>query len=349
MKMLLGILLLVLICLASFLAWSSYPWTLDSDSSGRLLTVASEAPTDVSENPSVIKVLTFNIGFLFGRGSEGPGYEFRERSFYESTLKDVSQQMRDWGADVVLLQEVDFRASRSHDINQAQFIAQHAGYPYVAEAISWASNYVPFPFWPVKNHFGRMESGGAILSRYPLSFHEVRLLPKPKSQAWWYNLFYPSRYFHSVDVKLGDKKLKVVNLHLEAFDKENRKSQLEIIVNFLHQTPVDLVAGDFNMLPHSATKRSGFYNSDNYENDSSFNVMTESGLQEVIPDSIYAKEESLYFTFPAWDPDRRLDYIWYRPDLKMMKAEVLPSASSDHLPLRASFQIDGPRFNPYSQ
>jgi endonuclease/exonuclease/phosphatase (EEP) superfamily protein YafD len=32
-----------------------------------------------------------------------------------------------------------------------------------------------------------------------------------------------------------------------------------------------------------------------------------------------------------------------------MKAEVLPSASSDHLPLRAIFQISEPRFNPYSQ
>ncbi len=33
----------------------------------------------------------------------------------------------------------------------------------------------------------------------------------------------------------------------------------------------------------------------------------------------------------------------------MMKAEVLTSALSDHLPLRADFQIDSPKFNPYSQ
>jgi endonuclease/exonuclease/phosphatase family metal-dependent hydrolase len=103
------------------------------------------------------------------------------------------------------------------------------------------------------------------------------------------------------------------------------------------------------MLPASAAKRSKFFNDDNYENDQSFELMMGSGLQEVVPDEIYAKDESLFFTFPAWAPDRRLDYIFYKTGLKMMKAEVLPSALSDHLPLRASFQIDSPRINPYSQ
>ena len=77
--------------------------------------------------------------------------------------------------------------------------------------------------------------------------------------------------------------------------------------------------------------------------------MKKSNLFEVIPEEIYGKDEARFFTFPAWSPDRRREYIWYNSSLKMMKAEVLPSASSDHLPLKATFQINGPRFNPYSQ
>jgi len=194
-----------------------------------------------------------------------------------------------------------------------------------------------------------MLSGGAILSRYPLSDHEVTLLNKPASSPWWYNLFYLHRYFQKVTVEVGNKKFNVINLHLEAFDKDNRMDQIRDLVQKIKDEDIDFVAGDFNMLPTSAAKRSKFFNDDDYENDQSFDLMTESGLLEVVPDEIYVKDESLFFTFPAWAPDRRLDYIFYKTGHKMMKAEVLPSALSDHLPLRASFQIDSPRINPYSQ
>lgn len=350
MKMIFWAVLIIIGSIAGLLAWTSYPWSTQEKSlNPEIVSVEPDNMSEVSETPSVLKILTFNIGFLYGRGSEGPGYEHRELDFYQKTVDKLSQEIKDWDADVVCLQEVDFDSSRSHGMNQAQYIAKKAGYPYVAEAVSWESNYIPFPYWPMKNNFGRMKSGGAIISKYPLTDHEVVLLAKPMSQPWWYNLFYLHRYFQKVTINLGEKKFKLINLHLEAFDKVDRKSQSEKLVEKVKNDKIDIVAGDFNTLPSSANKRSKFYNEDNYENDSSYEVMATAGLSEVIPDNIYAKDESLYFTFPAWKPDRRLDYIWYKPSLKMMKAEVLPSAISDHLPLRASFQIDGPRFNPYSQ
>ncbi|MFP5387038.1 MAG: endonuclease/exonuclease/phosphatase family protein [Bacteriovoracia bacterium] len=349
MKMFFWIFLSILVFFVTFFLWASYPWSIGEKMVA--LPVLDVEPVDmieIPEAPSVVKILTYNIGFLYGRGSEGPGYEFREKEFYEKALKRVSDEIKELGTEIVFLQEVDFEASRSHDINQARVIAKNAGYPYVAEAPSWESNYIPFPYWPLKNNFGRVLSGGAILSKYPLSDHEVVFLAKPLSQPWWYNFFYLHRYFQKATVHLGNKKFKLVNLHLEAFDKVDRKSQVEKLVEVIKQENVDIVGGDFNMLPPSASRRSKFYNDDNYEDDDSYQVMLTSGLQEVIPDEIYAKDEVKFFTFPSWSPDRRLDYIWYRRDLKMMKAEVIPSASSDHIPLRASFQIDGPRFNPYS-
>jgi endonuclease/exonuclease/phosphatase family metal-dependent hydrolase len=351
MKMILWTVFFLIVSLIGLLAWASYPWSIHETKMAPVIVhVEPDDMMETEEHPSVIKILTFNIGFLYGKGSEGPGYEYRERDYYEKSLKKISSEIKDWGADVVCLQEIDLDASRSASINQAEYIAKRAGYPFVAEAPSWESNYIPFPYWPIKNNFARMKSGGAILSKYPMSDHEVTLLTKPLAQPWWYNLFYLHRYFQKVTLEVGDKKFKLINLHLEAFDKVDRKSQVRKLVKKVKAENIDIIAGDFNMLPTSATKRSKFHkNDDNYENDASFEEMVKSGLSEVIPEEIYAKEESLYFTFPSWTPDRRLDYIWYNPGLKMMKAEVLPSASSDHLPLRASFQIDGPRFNPYSQ
>lgn len=350
MKMIFWFLFTLVIAFIGVFAWASYPWSVnESEHKPEIVNIETDLMAETDEHPAVIKILTFNIGFLYGKGSEGPGYEHREKDYYVKALDKISQEILEWDVDIVCLQEVDFDSSRSHHINQAQYIARKSGFPFVAEAASWESHYIPFPYWPLKNNFGKMKSGGAILSKFPISDHEVTLLQKPMSQPWWYNLFYLHRYFQKVTVSVGDKKFKLINLHLEAFDKADRKSQVEKLVKKSQLENIDLVSGDFNMLPASATKTNKFFNDDEYENDNSYLVMMESALSEVIPDEIYAKDEGLFFTFPAWNPDRRLDYIWYRPGLKMMKAEVLPSASSDHLPLRAIFQIGEPRFNPYSQ
>jgi endonuclease/exonuclease/phosphatase family metal-dependent hydrolase len=350
MKMILWTLFACVGVIIGLYAWGSYPWSIkERILNPEIIHVEPDDMMDINEKPSVIKILTFNISYLHGRGSEGPGYEYRPAEFYKKTLENLAQEIKAWDADVVCLQETDFDSGRSHGMNQAQYIAKKAGYPYLAEAVSWESNYIPFPYWPIKNHFGHMKSGGAILSRFPLSDHEVTLLSKPKSHPWWYNLFYLHRYFQKVTITVADKNFKLINLHLDAFDKTDRRSQARKLAEKVKTEDIDLIAGDFNTLPPSATKRSKFYNDDDYENDSTYQVMESTNLSEVIPDEIYAKDENLYFTCPAWAPDRRLDYIWYKSGLKMMKAEVLPSAISDHLPLRAIFQISGPTFNPYSQ
>lgn len=338
------ILLLIL-----FLAWASYPWSLDRKvSQGEIVHLEPDVMVNNEEFPTVVKALTWNLGFLYGDGSEGPGYEFREKEAYEEKLNTLVKEILEWSPDVIFFQEIDFESSRSHDINQAEYLATKAGYPYVAMAPSWESNYIPFPYWPLSRHFGRMKSGGAILSKYPIVSHEIELFEKPASQPWWYNLFYLHRYLQTVEIEVGEKRLKLINLHLEAFDKLDRKKQVEHLIEKIKDEKIHIVAGDFNMVPKSATKRSKFPSGDEYEGDSSFDLMTDSGLMEVIPDEIYSQDESRYFTFPATKPDRRLDYIFYEAGLKMMRAEVLPSALSDHLPLRANFQIASPKFNPYS-
>lgn len=335
----------------ALLAWFGYPWSLgDNKFAGEIIHVEPEGMVENEEFPSVIKVQTWNLAFLLGEGSEGTAYEPRDKKFYEEKLNLLVEEIKKSAPDIICFQEIDFESHRSSDLNQARYVAVKAAYPYVAEVVSWEANYIPFPYWPISSHFGRMKSGGAILSKYPITSHQVHLLQKPLSQPWWYNIFYLHRYFQMVEIELGDKKLKLINLHLEAFDKTDRKSQIQLLTNKIKTENVQLVAGDFNMVPPSAAKKGKFLNSeDDYENDNSYELMLKSGLMEVIPDNIYALEEARYFTFPASRPDRRLDYIFYDKALKMIKAEVLPSALSDHLPLKASFQIAAPKFNPYSQ
>jgi endonuclease/exonuclease/phosphatase family metal-dependent hydrolase len=354
MKMIIGIFGGIVVIFVLFLAWAGWPWSLEGhEVKVEVVHVEPKEMVDTEESPSVIKVLTWNTSFLYGDGSEGVGYSFREKKLYEEALDKMVAKIKEWRPDVVFLQEIDFESARSGYINQAQYLAEKAGFPYVAEAVSWEANYTPFPYWPIVNNFGRMRSGGAILSRYPLIDHMVTLLPKPQSNPWWYNIFYLHRYFQLVTLDLGSKKFKLVNLHLEAFDAKDRQSQIKSLSKFIKDHQVDIAAGDFNMLHASATKKGKFKNGDNYENDESYALMMKSGLLEVVPEGIYSLSESSYFTFPASKPDRRLDYIFYNAALKMMKAEVLPSGLggvplSDHLPIRASFQVGSPKVNPYS-
>lgn len=350
MKILIGVVALLVLSITGFLAWAGFPWSLKGGSFKKdIVTLEPLDMVDAPEKPWVLKVLTWNLGFLYGEGSEGPGYEWRPKSFFEEKLKTLAQEIKAHNADIIFLQEIDFDSHRSGNLNQAQTLASLSGYPYVAEAVSWEANYIPFPYWPLSRNFGSMKSGGAILSRYPILTHEVVLLPKPTSNPWWYNVFYLHRYFQKVSVDVGGKKMSFINLHLEAFDTKDRTNQVTTLLQIIEHEHIDLVAGDFNMVPSSATKKSKFAGNDNYENDPSFEVMMRSELLEVIPEEIYSQDETRYFTFPSWKPDRRLDYIFYKKELKMMKAEVLPSALSDHLPLEASFQISSPKFNPYSQ
>ena len=344
----LGVLLLAFI---SLIAWWGYPWSLSGKKvKSDVVHVEPEGMVNNEDYPSVIRIQTWNLGYLYGEGSEGTTYQARDKKFYTDKMEALVAEIKASAPDILCLQEIDFDSHRSHGINQAQYLAIKAAYPYVAEAVSWEVNYIPFPYWPKSRHFGQMKSGGAILSKYPIISHDVQFLQKPLSQPWWYNMFYPHRYFQQVQIELGDKKIKLINVHLEAFDKVDRKSQVQALVAVIKSEKIDVVTGDFNTLPPSATKKRNFpgYSKDDYENDGSYEEMEKSELLEVIPDSIYALDEVRYFTFPSSRPDRRLDYIFYNKELKMIKAEVLPSALSDHLPLKASIQIAAPKFNPYS-
>lgn len=351
MKILLILFLTPIVLVVLTLAWAGFPWSIGgSVTETEIIEIDPEVWSDPQEEAGVIKILTWNLGFLYGKGSEGSGYEHRPSEFYQKRIDKMIQEIRDWNPDIVCLQEIDFDSHRSSGINQARELAQKAGYPYVAEAVSWDANYIPFPYWPLQRNFGRMKSGGAILSKYPLTQHQVHLLDKPASQSWWYNIFYLHRYFQKVKFLVGEKEFTLVNLHLEAFDKLDRQSQVGKLIEMISQESLDFIAGDFNMVPDEAMKKRNFPDdSDDYHNDSSYSQMMNSGLLEAIPQEIYILDENKYFTYPSWQPNRRLDYIFYRPEHKMMRADILNSDLSDHLPLRASFQIGAPRFDIYSQ
>lgn len=194
-----------------------------------------------------LKILTWNLSYAYGLGSEGTAEYFqRTRQHFADSLDAMSAFIKNLEIDIVLLQEVDFHSRRSHYINQLDWLSRKSGLLYRNELVTWNSLYVPFPGVSPKNHFGRIQSGGGILSRFPIRPLQNDLLPKPRENSKLYNFFYLHRFLQMVAVELPERELRLCNLHLEAFSQDNRELHLIKLQDRIKDYEIEIAAGDFN-------------------------------------------------------------------------------------------------------
>jgi len=277
-----------------------------------------------------LKIMSYNIGYLSGMFNNRPVEVNPE--LFKANLHKSAELLSKHNPDFIAFQEIDFDADRSGNVHQLDSLAQLANYPYAAIAINWDKNYVLFPYGRPAVHFGQMLSGQAILSKFPVVNQTRIVLPKPEGN-YFYNKFYIDRLIQIVQVDVGQP-LILMNVHLEAFDREVRKKQMQIVLNkyreYEKNYPVILL-GDFNSVPpFDETSDAGEMNV----------LFEESGLAPGISRETYLEDRSKYFTFSSRNPSRKIDHIFYSSDeLAPVSADVLKSAGqiSDHLPLMFTF------------
>lgn len=290
-----------------------------------------------------IIILTWNIAYAHGFGSEGKRYIPHNAKEMSNRIKRIGDIIRNSRADVVLLQEIDFDSHRSHNVDQLRKLSRITGLRYAARAVTWKAGYVPFPYWPPNHHFGAMCSGGAVLSRYPITINHVTLHPKPKKNPWWYNAFSLFRYTQEVKIHWGKKIIWVINNHLESFNQINRVKQanalVEIVGNYTNFAGMVIVGGDMNTIPPEATVHHGYPDGtgDDYRGDTTMYILRSmSRFKEVVKKESCRKNESAFFTFPAHAPNRRLDYLFVPKNVLVKDVRMISTGDlSDHLPVRA--------------
>lgn len=342
MKILLALILVFLFILAAFYLWASS----SSLKSGWYLGEMKGETEEVLEK-NELQIISWNMAYAHGIGSEGVDYQRHSKEKYLENLASMAKYINENKADIVLLQEIDFGSARTYFIDQLEFLSQNTELKYRAYAPTWDNQYIPFPYWPVSKHFGKMNSGGAILSRYPIVDNQVFLFNKPLNNPFWYNAFYLHRFFQAVKVEINNKQFYVGNLHIEAFDKEARMSEAKKIIELkkeLSSVPWLLIGGDFNSTPSYASKRSSFdgYEDDDYENDRTIDILEEGleDLAEVVSREEYLANEKDWFTFATNDPNRRLDYFFVNKSLNVLEKKVGDSTVSDHFPLMMKVKVD---------
>lgn len=288
-----------------------------------------------------IKVLSWNIAWGYGIGSEGTGYRPKCKDFFLENLDSMAKVIRDSGADIVLIQEADFDSDKSHNIDQLKYLAEKLGMNR-AYALGWDLNYLPFPYWPVQDHFGKVSSGGGVLSKFPILSNDIAHWDKPASNSWWYNLFYLDRYSQFVSIQIKGRKYVLVNSHLEAFDKIQRKKQASKLALRLESAKNLLVSGgDFNTVPRGASRTKGFEDPrDDYGGDETYGILAGTrGLKDTLALEDYAADETRWFTFSSVKPSRKLDYIFVNQKAKTGELQVIQSPASDHLPIMVEVEL----------
>ncbi len=286
--------------------------------------------------PPVLKVFSYNMHF--GVGREDDFEQRRTRAELDRVLEGIAELIRRLDPDVVLLQEVDFASDRTQRINQMRVLAEKAGFPYMAPVVTWDKGWLPFPKWPPSKHYGRMLSGQAVLSRWPIVLNERLHLPKPQSFPWWYRAFYLNRTLQHVRVNLAGRNLDVFNVHTEAYDVPNRQIHAEMVRDWVSrwQGKWNVLAGDFNAIPPEASVRKGFPDEPDCDmsRDRSVETVRKLGWAEIIPPTRYRSDEAAALTFPADRPNRRLDYLYVSPGFTIQSGRIVHEAEtlSDHLP-----------------
>lgn len=320
LKYLFRFLLLFIIAFVVFFFWASSS-TLDESEYAKLIKAEG---FQIPENDSIFSVITYNIGYLSGMTNNRP--IAKPKSLFDGNLKKVISETQKINPDIMAFQEIDYDASRSFNINQEEEIA-NVGYGFRARTINWDENYIPFPYWPFSMHFGKVVSGQSTISKYPLKDIQRNVLQRVADAPFHRDAFYIERLAQVVKVVLNGKEVVLINVHLEAFEKETRAHQFNKVLAIFNRYKKDyptILLGDFNSRARDS---------------------------DAIIHKIFAMEdvgnaafnlELLENTFDTKAPFERIDYIFYtKNSIEYVSGSVLNDFGqvSDHLPVYMEFKL----------
>jgi endonuclease/exonuclease/phosphatase family metal-dependent hydrolase len=318
------VILAVLFLLLGVVLWAGGGKTLHAaQGSGIIETIPGAleiSPPPVGE----LGVLSYSIAYGLG--------ESRQRGVHPAAVYDrldaVIETIAASGADVALLQEVDFASRRTYDVDQLQYIATALGWGFVARVITWECRYLPSPFWALRRHAGRLRAGQGVISRYPLVQNTRQRLSQPLTQPLLSPLFSPYHTVQMVDMQCGDRTVRFLNVHLEPRDTVTRQRQAQELVAFVRQvaTPNCVLMGALNNVASEVAARSDGPAS---SQDRTLDMIT-SGLRDRLRMATVMSPPSV--PGPLYS---RREHALVGPGLQVVETQVvLPDEPvSDHLPL----------------
>ena len=308
---------------------------------GLLINTGAPAPHAPGDRP--LRLVTLNAGYASGAANNTPKRVPLETS--EANLDRIGRTLARLKADFVVLQEVDLDSARSHGIDQLEWIRRHTGHAFSAFAYNWDVRYLPWPYWPPTAHFGRILSGQALLSRFPIRQHRKVTFPKPDSQPNWYNRFFIDRALHLCEVDLAGRALHLAGCHLESFHIDSRRKQARLVTDAiaaLSKMPL-ILAGDFNAIPSWATPPPILHEApkDGEAADDTIAHIESVGLQPLFSADRWQAREETSYTYASFMPVACIDNAFCSEEIEIVDGGVCRDSgdASDHFPVWMDFRL----------
>ena len=274
-----------------------------------------------------------------------------------ANMEGLAKKINQYDPDVLLLQEIETDSKRAAFVDMMQWLLDKTKLNYGVYASQWKVRHIP------SRGMGKMNSGVAVLSKYPLQNAERIALPLMQAQDPLTRFFYLRRGILTTDLILPDDTLAVAVTHLSAYDKEGlRLKQLKILKNasdsLVRKRGKMLVGGDLNTVPPGTQKLKNFDDSvckdddfveDDYTGETEFLAPFYRDFREAVPLDEYRLNESKFYSHTVngrgfWN--RRLDYLfsnlWWTDGMVHQDAstggmETMPL--SDHAPVTGTLWL----------
>lgn len=219
-------------------------------------------------------------------------------------IERIADVIRAEKADIVALQEVDRGTRRVRGRDLLKELADRTGMHFLFGA---------------SIDFQGGEYGNGLLTRFDIV--------RQANTRYRVSVMNEQRGLLQAVLDVHGRQILVLNTHLD-FHKEDSErlanlEELGAIVASYPTMPV-ILCGDFNDVPGSATYRKA---------------------TEAFVDAWTTVGQGVGFTIPAASPRSRIDYIFLSPgpDWTPLKARVIASKASDHLPVLMELKLGVPR------
>lgn len=199
------------------------------------------------------KIMTWNIGYA---GLDKDTDFFMDggkmvfpinKNHVEKSLDHIIKSSEKIDADINFFQEVDVNSKRTYHMNQVKKIRKNLG-GNTSFALNFKADFIPYPIPPMS----KVESG--IMTQSDFKIKKSKRYQQEIPHKFPTRLVNLKRAFNPsyIDIKNSDKKLVIVNVHLDAYESGNkgRVAQTKEIINFINKEYKKgnyvIVGGDFN-------------------------------------------------------------------------------------------------------
>ena len=315
-------------------------------------------------NKDTLTVVTWNIRFGIGRakwfGDSCGELVLFDTDEIQDGLELLAAKITAMDADILLLQEVDIDSKRSAYIDQVQWLLDNTAMNYGVYASMWEVQFVP------SDGLGRVNTGNAILSRWPLSEAERIQLSLRGDQDDLVRAFYVRRNVLRAKVNYPGSLFWAVDIHASAFSNDDTKQKQYVefkdVLDELNAQGEHFVAGgDLNELPPGAVKNNYCDNDrcpdESPEEDEGCDFSNETTWISALFDSYvpavslvnYLQDENSYFTHASthdtsderYQWNRKLDYLFTNTDWVPRSTVTHQDAvlESDHVAVAAKWVV----------